>query len=219
MPPTGEREFIAPTLIRVGSIAELHQEIFGPVLHVATFAAERIEAVIDEINATGYGLTFGVHTRINDRVQHLSERIRVGNIYVNRNQVGAIVGSQPFGGEGLSGTGPKAGGPLYLSRFVRTKPPPAVAEHWESPADIDALAERLRQPPPAPAPERMIMPGPTGESNRLTSLRARRCYAQDRGSIPPGNRCLRSIAPAGSPSVPTGRYRRRIYRACRGSAA
>ena len=109
--------FIAPTMIRVNGIADLEREIFGPVLHIATFKATELDKVIDAINATGYGLTFGLHTRIDDRVQHVSERIEAGNIYVNRNQIGAIVGSQPFGGEGLSGTGPKAGGPNYLPRF------------------------------------------------------------------------------------------------------
>ena len=98
--------FIAPTMIRVNGIADLEREIFGPVLHIATFKATELDKVIDAINATGYGLTFGLHTRIDDRVQHVSERIEAGNIYVNRNQIGAIVGSQPFGGEGLSGTGP-----------------------------------------------------------------------------------------------------------------
>ena len=104
-------------LIRVDSIADLEREVFGPVLHIATFKSSELDRVISDINDTGYGLTFGLQTRIDDRVQHVSERIKAGNIYINRNQIGAIVGSQPFGGTGLSGTGPKAGGPLYLSRF------------------------------------------------------------------------------------------------------
>ena len=104
------------------------REIFGPVLHVATFKAAEIDAVIDAVNATGYGLTFGLHTRIDDRVQRIVERLRVGNIYVNRNQIGAVVGSQPFGGEGLSGTGPKAGGPHYLPRFTAEPAPVAAAD-------------------------------------------------------------------------------------------
>jgi len=91
--------------------------MFGPILHVATFEADKIDSVIAEINAKQYGLTFGLHTRIEARVKHLVESIHAGNIYVNRNQIGAVVGSQPFGGEGLSGTGPKAGGPQYLRRF------------------------------------------------------------------------------------------------------
>ncbi|MBR9865777.1 MAG: bifunctional proline dehydrogenase/L-glutamate gamma-semialdehyde dehydrogenase PutA [Oceanospirillales bacterium] len=113
--------FVAPTVIRLDSIAELEEEIFGPVLHVVTFEAGDINKVVDMINATGYGLTFGLHTRVDKRVAQICNRIRVGNIYVNRNQIGAIVGSQPFGGEGLSGTGPKAGGPEYVKRFMQTE--------------------------------------------------------------------------------------------------
>jgi RHH-type proline utilization regulon transcriptional repressor/proline dehydrogenase/delta 1-pyrroline-5-carboxylate dehydrogenase len=97
----------------------MEREIFGPVLHIATFDAEKIDRVISDINRKGYGLTFGLHTRIDDRAQHIVDTVHAGNIYVNRNQIGAVVGSQPFGGEGLSGTGPKAGGPNYLRRFRR----------------------------------------------------------------------------------------------------
>jgi RHH-type proline utilization regulon transcriptional repressor/proline dehydrogenase/delta 1-pyrroline-5-carboxylate dehydrogenase len=103
----------------VRGIADLEREVFGPVLHIATFRAEAIDAVIAEINATGYGLTFGLHTRIDTRVEEVARDIRAGNVYVNRNQIGAVVGSQPFGGTGLSGTGPKAGGPAYVERFCR----------------------------------------------------------------------------------------------------
>src|SRR6056297_2587841 len=110
--------YVAPTLIRVTGIGDLQREIFGPVLHLATYRANELDKVIDAINATGYGLTFGLQTRIDDRVQYVTDRIHAGNMYVNRNQIGAIVGSQPFGGEGLSGTGPKAGGPHYLARFT-----------------------------------------------------------------------------------------------------
>ena len=121
--PDGGR-FVPPTVMRVDGIGALGEEIFGPVLHVATFDAERIDAVVDAVNAAGYGLTFGLHTRIDDRVQHIVDRVRAGNIYVNRNQIGAVVGSQPFGGEGLSGTGPKAGGPHYVRRLTATAAPP-----------------------------------------------------------------------------------------------
>ncbi|MGM0913771.1 MAG: bifunctional proline dehydrogenase/L-glutamate gamma-semialdehyde dehydrogenase PutA [Pseudomonadota bacterium] len=119
--------FVTPAVVEVGGIEDLEREIFGPVLHVATFKARDIDKVVDAINDRGYGLTFGLHTRIDDRVQQIVERIHVGNIYVNRNQIGAIVGSQPFGGEGLSGTGPKAGGPLYVTRFRRTAAPESHA--------------------------------------------------------------------------------------------
>ncbi len=110
--------FVGPALLRVSGVEALEREVFGPVLHVATFGAEEIDAVVDAVNASGYGLTFGLHTRIDSRVQQVSSRLDVGNIYVNRNQIGAVVGSQPFGGEGLSGTGPKAGGPHYVPRFA-----------------------------------------------------------------------------------------------------
>ncbi len=109
--------FVAPAIVKVNSINDIDREIFGPVLHVATFKSHEIDTVIADINHKGYGLTFGLHTRIDDRVQHVIDRLNVGNIYVNRNQIGAVVGSQPFGGEGLSGTGPKAGGPNYLPSF------------------------------------------------------------------------------------------------------
>ncbi len=134
--------FLAPTLIAVDGIGEIEREVFGPVLHVARYRAADLEKVIGAINATGYGLTFGLHTRIDDRVEFVTERVHAGNVYVNRNQIGAIVGSQPFGGEGLSGTGPKAGGPHYLPRFCQPVEPALPA----SPVDL---------------------PGPTGEANRL----------------------------------------------------
>ncbi len=129
LPAPKEGTFVTPAVVEVGGIEDLEREIFGPVLHVATFKAREIDEVVDAINDRGYGLTFGLHTRIDDRVQQIVERIHVGNVYVNRNQIGAIVGSQPFGGEGLSGTGPKAGGPLYVTRFRRT----AAAERHEAP--------------------------------------------------------------------------------------
>ena len=118
--------FVPPTVLRVDGIGALDEEIFGPVLHVASFAAEGIDRVVDDINAAGYGLTFGLHTRIDDRVQHVVDRVRAGNIYVNRNQIGAVVGSQPFGGEAESGTGPKAGGPHYVRRLLAGAAPSAA---------------------------------------------------------------------------------------------
>jgi len=132
--------FVTPAVVEVNGIEDMEREIFGPVLHVATFKARDIDKVVDDINNRGYGLTFGLHTRIDDRVQQIVERIHVGNIYVNRNQIGAIVGSQPFGGEGLSGTGPKAGGPLYLTRFRRT----AKAEQHKAPAGNDVTLGDLQ---------------------------------------------------------------------------
>ena len=119
--------FLAPHVFRVRGIQQLEREVFGPVLHVARFDAHEIDDVIDAINAKGYGLTFGLHTRVDARVQHVVDRVHAGNIYVNRNQIGAIVGSQPFGGEGLSGTGPKAGGPLYVPAFRPARLPGSPA--------------------------------------------------------------------------------------------
>jgi RHH-type proline utilization regulon transcriptional repressor/proline dehydrogenase/delta 1-pyrroline-5-carboxylate dehydrogenase len=110
--------FLAPHMFEIKSISELPQEVFGPVLHVIRYKASELEKVCDEINSTGYGLTFGLQSRIEDHVDLVKERIHAGNIYVNRSMIGATVGVQPFGGEGLSGTGPKAGGPHYLLRFV-----------------------------------------------------------------------------------------------------
>ncbi|WP_224701822.1 bifunctional proline dehydrogenase/L-glutamate gamma-semialdehyde dehydrogenase PutA [Devosia aquimaris] len=136
-----EGTFVAPTLLRVKTIADLDEEIFGPVLHVATFKADELDAVIAAINATGFGLTFAMHTRISSRVRQVSQAVHAGNIYINRNQIGAVVGSQPFGGEGLSGTGPKAGGPAYLPRFTLGHAPVNTAS--------------------------LKLPGPTGESNVL----------------------------------------------------
>lgn len=110
--------FVPPTLIMLPNLHDLKQEVFGPVLHVVTFKAQDIDQVIQQINDTGFGLTFGIHTRIERQFQKVVSQVEVGNIYVNRNIVGAVVGVQPFGGQGLSGTGPKAGGPNYLMRLV-----------------------------------------------------------------------------------------------------
>ena len=110
--------FVAPTIIEIGALSELGREQFGPILHVLRYRAADLDSLIDAINASGYGLTMGVHTRIDETVERVAARAHVGNLYVNRNVIGAVVGVQPFGGEGLSGTGPKAGGPLYLHRLL-----------------------------------------------------------------------------------------------------
>jgi RHH-type proline utilization regulon transcriptional repressor/proline dehydrogenase/delta 1-pyrroline-5-carboxylate dehydrogenase len=116
--------FVAPTLIEIGSVGELTGEVFGPVLHVLRFDRRRLDALVDAINASGYGLTLGIASRIEGTIAAVIERAQVGNIYVNRNMIGAVVGVQPFGGHGLSGTGPKAGGPLYMHRLLRQSPGP-----------------------------------------------------------------------------------------------
>ncbi|MDJ0614238.1 MAG: bifunctional proline dehydrogenase/L-glutamate gamma-semialdehyde dehydrogenase PutA [Rhizobiaceae bacterium] len=162
--------FIAPTVIAVNSIADLEEEIFGPVLHIATFESQELDTVIDEINAKGYGLTFGLHSRIDDRVQHVIDRLEVGNIYVNRNQIGAVVGSQPFGGEGLSGTGPKAGGPQYLQRFLNSEKPSVEAQPEARPITARQINEAFSSidAPSALQPPPVELPGPTGESNQYS---------------------------------------------------
>ena len=118
---TAHGSFFAPRAYALQSLDQLHQEVFGPVLHVIRWQGDELDAVIAAINATGYGLTCGVHSRIDETVEKITSGIRAGNCYVNRNQIGAVVGVQPFGGQGLSGTGPKAGGPHYLPRFATEK--------------------------------------------------------------------------------------------------
>ena len=172
--PSGlDGHFLAPSVIGVSGIADVKEEIFGPVLHVATFRPRELPAIVDAINLSGYGLTFGLHTRIDERIESLTAALKVGNCYVNRNQIGAIVGSQPFGGEGLSGTGPKAGGPNYLARFTR----PAIERHEPAvlpnalPLDgttIDVALAAAPRPAVDAVLERIDMPGVTGESNRLS---------------------------------------------------
>ena len=118
---TAYGSFFAPRAYELKSLAQLQREIFGPVLHIIRWKADQLDSVIDQINATGYGLTLGVHSRIDETIDRITSRVAVGNVYVNRNQIGAVVGVQPFGGQGLSGTGPKAGGPHYLLRFATEK--------------------------------------------------------------------------------------------------
>ncbi|MFN4273007.1 MAG: bifunctional proline dehydrogenase/L-glutamate gamma-semialdehyde dehydrogenase PutA [Aliihoeflea sp.] len=187
--------FVAPQVFRVAGIGEIEREVFGPVLHVASFEAEELDKVVAAINGRGYGLTFGLHTRIEERVQRIVDGIHAGNVYVNRNQIGAVVGSQPFGGEGLSGTGPKAGGPHYLRRFRRAEPatagkpegsvvaPRTLAEHmpdasrgnWASRPDRIAMLRKHLRGKAADAMTAVAaldfgpvdLPGPTGEANTL----------------------------------------------------
>ena len=110
--------FFPPSAYEIDSMERLTGEVFGPVLHVIRYSADRMDSVIDVVRNTGYGLTLSVHSRIDATVRQIHERLPVGNTYVNRDQIGAVVGVQPFGGEGLSGTGPKAGGPHYLYRLA-----------------------------------------------------------------------------------------------------
>jgi RHH-type transcriptional regulator, proline utilization regulon repressor / proline dehydrogenase / delta 1-pyrroline-5-carboxylate dehydrogenase len=136
--------FVPPTLIEIESISDLQREVFGPVLHFLRFKHDELDGLLAQINGTGYGLTLGLHTRIDETIARVVDAAHAGNIYVNRNMVGAVVGVQPFGGEGLSGTGPKAGGPLYLYRLLSRRPHDVMARALE-PAQSDAQA-RARAP-------------------------------------------------------------------------
>ena len=185
--------FIAPTLLEIGSIGELKREVFGPILHVLRFKSSELARLVKEIDATGYGLTLGIHSRIGETIDFIAARANAGNIYVNRNMIGAVVGVQPFGGEGLSGTGPKAGGPLTLHRLLRKGPPPKLqGARDETKLDalrifkawIEAGAGRLLKAgertrlgeflrlylETSPAGLEMLLPGPVGEENRLLLL-------------------------------------------------
>lgn len=162
--------FVGPALIRVDGIEDVRDEIFGPVLHVATFGALELPDVVNAINQRGFGLTFGLHTRIDDRVQAIVDDIKCGNIYINRNQIGAVVASQPFGGEGLSGTGPKAGGPNYVGKFIK----PIAADVPKVTASSVVLPLKSVQKAldkiefEQSLYDSHEMQGPTGESNRLS---------------------------------------------------
>ncbi|WP_153099046.1 trifunctional transcriptional regulator/proline dehydrogenase/L-glutamate gamma-semialdehyde dehydrogenase [Paraburkholderia hayleyella] len=188
--------FVPPTLIELDSIDELKREVFGPVLHVVRYRRHALDTLLEQIRATGYGLTLGIHTRIDETIAHVVARSHVGNIYVNRNVIGAVVGVQPFGGEGLSGTGPKAGGALYLQRLLAKRPAglpasltqmlvsdvPAAGENSDNPSSaLIALRDWLNaehQPALAARCETWrelglagataVLPGPTGERNTYT---------------------------------------------------
>jgi RHH-type proline utilization regulon transcriptional repressor/proline dehydrogenase/delta 1-pyrroline-5-carboxylate dehydrogenase len=139
--------FVPPTLIELDSIDELKREVFGPVLHVVRYRRSQLDTLLEQIRTTGYGLTLGIHTRIDETIAHVISRAHVGNIYVNRNVIGAVVGVQPFGGEGLSGTGPKAGGALYLQRLLAKRPaglPNSLAQALV--ADVPQRAENSDNP-------------------------------------------------------------------------
>jgi RHH-type proline utilization regulon transcriptional repressor/proline dehydrogenase/delta 1-pyrroline-5-carboxylate dehydrogenase len=137
--------FLAPTLIEISSPSDLEREVFGPVLHVLRYPREKLVEVIDEVNASGYGLTGGAHSRIDSTIELICGRLSVGNLYVNRNIIGAAVGVQPFGGRGLSGTGPKAGGPLYMKRLLAHAPAQwSELPTGKPPAATLRLAEILR---------------------------------------------------------------------------
>ncbi|BCH57802.1 bifunctional protein PutA [Agrobacterium vitis] len=170
--------FVAPTIIEIGALSDLKREVFGPVLHVLRYRRNDLDRLIDQINATGYGLTFGLHTRLDETIAHVTSRVKAGNLYINRNVIGAVVGVQPFGGRGLSGTGPKAGGPLYLGRLVEKPPvPPQHSSVHVDPGLLDfakwldeqgetAAAEATRSLGSLSAVGLVQdLPGPVGERN------------------------------------------------------
>ena len=150
--------FVAPTLIEIERLSDLQREVFGPVLHLLRWKQGELPALLAQIHASGYGLTLGLHTRIDETIATVERQARVGNVYVNRNMVGAVVGVQPFGGEGLSGTGPKAGGPLQLWRLLRRAPADALQRALDfAGTPLDATGASVT------APRRLA--GPTGERN------------------------------------------------------
>ena len=188
--------FVPPTLIELASFDELKKEVFGPVLHVVRYNRNNLNELVEQINASGYGLTLGVHTRIDETIAQVTGSAKVGNLYVNRNMVGAVVGVQPFGGEGLSGTGPKAGGPLYLYRLLANRPENALGvtlarQDADYPVDaqlktvltqpLEALITWAEKRPElravaqqygelAQAGTQRLLPGPTGERNTWTLM-------------------------------------------------
>lgn len=184
--------YIPPTLIELPNLNDLKREVFGPVLHVITYAYGELNQLLTQINAKGYGLTMGLHTRIDETIQTVIDQAHVGNLYINRNIVGAVVGVQPFGGEGLSGTGPKAGGPLYMHKLVQ-QTASACALQFQHPfgtleklksdttSDIQSIYVQFKtwlaqQYPSALIPTitppigQYTLPGPTGENNQYTVL-------------------------------------------------
>jgi RHH-type transcriptional regulator, proline utilization regulon repressor / proline dehydrogenase / delta 1-pyrroline-5-carboxylate dehydrogenase len=198
LPEDGSRgHFVPPTLIEIGRVADIGGEVFGPVLHVRRFKRAEFDGVIDAVNATGYGLTFGVHSRIESTIQRAVARSGAGNVYVNRNMIGATVGVQPFGGSGLSGTGPKAGGPLTLGRLLTRSPVYAPPVPGHIPHAARALVTFLESRDPVAARRARIdiahalpgttfeLPGPVGETNTY-ALRPRGailCAAESWGAI------------------------------------
>lgn len=205
--PTRHGTFVPPTLIEIESISELKREVFGPVLHLLRYRRENLDELMAQIKATGYGLTMGLHTRIDETIRQVAGQAQVGNLYVNRNMVGAVVGVQPFGGEGLSGTGPKAGGPLYLYRLLAQRPASTLVEPFGAQAEeplvspaaamsMRALSEleqwcdgrgatALPSRPPFFGLSAYTLAGPTGERNiyQVQPRSAVLCLANDEAGL------------------------------------
>ena len=188
--------FVAPTLIELDDIAELEREVFGPVLHVVRYPRETLPRLLERINATGYGLTQGVHTRIDETVAQVVAAARAGNVYVNRNVVGAVVGVQPFGGEGLSGTGPKAGGPLYLLRLLAQRPGMAARRAVEQSGEaarppVRGLGDEADDAGSAGA---VVDAGDTGDADPTPAVHALAAWADARGHPDLAAHCGRALA-------------------------
>jgi RHH-type proline utilization regulon transcriptional repressor/proline dehydrogenase/delta 1-pyrroline-5-carboxylate dehydrogenase len=199
--PAGCRHgsFVPPTLIEIPGFNVLEQEVFGPVLHVLRFRRDQLGALVAQINASGYGLTLGIHSRLDETVDAIVSQARVGNVYVNRNMVGAVVGVQPFGGEGKSGTGPKAGGPLYLRRLQQgsdsglgprsddaADPALLALRRWAADqGDTVVQALTVLYARDSLAGRQLALPGPTGEANSLRFCARGRalCIANGRAGL------------------------------------
>jgi RHH-type proline utilization regulon transcriptional repressor/proline dehydrogenase/delta 1-pyrroline-5-carboxylate dehydrogenase len=211
--------FVAPTVIEIPSVDVLGGEVFGPVLHVVRYRRDELERVISAVNALGFGLTFGIHSRIDEVISRLSGLIRAGNVYVNRTTIGAVVGVQPFGGCGLSGTGPKAGGPLYPRRLLAARPPLADWATDEEPEVFWQFVRHLRIKHVdavaltafakiTPLGREIVLPGPVGEQNtyRLVPRGRVLCvadteaglYRQVAAALATGNL---AVVPGAAPSV------------------
>src|SRR5690606_20081810 len=175
--------FIPPTLIELPNLNDLEREVFGPVLHLISYKYGELEQLLEQINSKGYGLTMGLHTRIDETMQTVISRAEVGNLYINRNIVGAVVGVQPFGGEGLSGTGPKAGGPLYIYRLMQQLSEKKLAQPYAMRSDQAPIEHKpvqefkawasktcptisLKAPSQIATGQSFSLQGPTGEENQ-----------------------------------------------------
>jgi RHH-type transcriptional regulator, proline utilization regulon repressor / proline dehydrogenase / delta 1-pyrroline-5-carboxylate dehydrogenase len=207
---TARGTFVAPTIIEVDRVERLEREVFGPVLHVVRYRREDLDRLVEGINSLGYGLTLGIHSRVDGKIERIVRRARAGNVYVNRNMVGAVVGVQPFGGEGLSGTGPKAGGPLYLYRLLSKCPADAALTELHAAAEACGQPAKVRQSEPLeglrdwalrarpglaalcdrlaslnPVGASVMLPGPTGERNtyNLFARESVLCLADDEGDL------------------------------------
>ncbi|OSI15742.1 bifunctional proline dehydrogenase/L-glutamate gamma-semialdehyde dehydrogenase PutA [Neisseria dumasiana] len=227
----GNATFVAPILFELNNLNELQREVFGPVLHVVRYRADELDGLIDQINSKGYALTHGIHSRIDGSIEHICSRIEAGNIYVNRNIVGAVVGVQPFGGHGLSGTGPKAGGAFYLQKLSRGKwQMPALTRNGKADEAALAVLENLMQQMGFDHEQKVrlgrvmgetrihtlrqaeaLLPGPTGERNSAMWRAPEKVWLYG-GSLENAFAALIQLAAAGSSAVVTQEHPLAIWR-------